>query len=62
MEQSVQVLQLGLTTYEDALAIQRRLHGLRVAGEIGDLLLLTEHEACPDTRAGGGRAEFTCES
>jgi lipoyl(octanoyl) transferase len=38
------VLRLGRTRYRDALALQRRLHGERVSGACGDLLLLTEHE------------------
>lgn len=38
------LIELGRTKYEDALALQRQLHAARVAGQIGDLLLLTEHE------------------
>jgi len=31
--------------YQDALALQRELHAARVAGEIGDTVLLLEHDA-----------------
>jgi len=41
---AISVLTLGRTVYRDALALQRRLHAARAAGEIGDILLLTEHE------------------
>lgn len=41
---AAEVIPLGCTPYADALALQRRLHALRAAGECGDLLLLTEHE------------------
>ncbi len=44
MTPTIAVARLGRTPYEDALALQRRVHALRVAGEAGDLLLLTEHE------------------
>lgn len=40
----VSAVSLGCTRYVDALALQRALHAHRVAGEVGDLLLLTEHE------------------
>jgi lipoate-protein ligase B len=38
-----QLCDLGLVPYADALALQRTLHALRVAGAIPDTLLLLEH-------------------
>jgi lipoyl(octanoyl) transferase len=38
-----QLCDLGLVPYADALALQRTLHALRVAGTIPDTLLLLEH-------------------
>jgi lipoate-protein ligase B len=35
---------LGRTAYREALALQRRLHAVRCAGRVDDLLVLTEHE------------------
>jgi len=40
----ITTLPLGRTTYADALAIQRRIHERRKAGDCGDTLILTEHE------------------
>ena len=40
----LQVLRLGRTRYEDAHQMQRELLEQRIAGAIGDHLLLTEHE------------------
>ncbi len=42
---AVAAIDLGRSTYREALALQRQLHRLRVAGQIEDTLLLTEHEA-----------------
>jgi lipoyl(octanoyl) transferase len=39
----IQLLQLGLTSYADALKLQERLVERRKRGEIGDVLLLLEH-------------------
>jgi len=36
-------LPLGRTDYRNALDLQRRLHALRAAGEIGDVVLTVEH-------------------
>ena len=41
---SIALCVLGRTVYTDALDLQRRLHAARVRSEIGDLLLLTEHD------------------
>lgn len=38
------VTRLGRTAYQDAHRVQRDHHARRVAGEIGDALLLTEHD------------------
>jgi lipoyl(octanoyl) transferase len=40
----LEVRRLGRTRYEDAHALQEELLRQRIAGETGDLLLLTEHE------------------
>jgi len=40
----LQHVSLGRSDYRAALALQRRLHARRKAAEIGDLLVLTEHE------------------
>ncbi|MFT4035803.1 MAG: lipoyl(octanoyl) transferase LipB [Patulibacter sp.] len=37
------VCQLGVVPYAEALALQERLRDARIAGQIGDLLLLLEH-------------------
>jgi lipoyl(octanoyl) transferase len=42
-EVKIKVVQLGRVRYEKGLAIQERLHFLRVHGIIGDTLLLLEH-------------------
>jgi lipoate-protein ligase B len=42
---SLDVRWLGMTDYEECLALQRDLHRRRVAGEAPDTLLLTEHRA-----------------
>jgi len=41
---ALEVRRLGRTRYEDAHALQEQLVQQRLAGESGDLLLLTEHE------------------
>lgn len=41
---SVSVYDLGRTEYSFAHTLQRRLQAGRIAGDIGDVLLLTEHE------------------
>jgi lipoyl(octanoyl) transferase len=40
----LEVRRLGRTRYEEAHALQQELVGKRLAGELGDLLVLTEHE------------------
>lgn len=40
----LEVRRLGRTRYEEAHALQQELVAQRIAGEVGDLLLLTEHE------------------
>jgi lipoyl(octanoyl) transferase len=40
----LEVRRLGQTRYEDAYALQQELLEARVRGEIGDVLILTEHE------------------
>lgn len=40
----IALFELGRTTYTDALDLQRRLHAARVRSEVGDVLLLTEHD------------------
>ena len=37
------LIDLGLTPYEEALTLQRRLAALRAEGQVGDLLLLLQH-------------------
>lgn len=37
------LIDLGLTRYEEALTLQRRLAALRAEGQVGDLLLLLQH-------------------
>jgi len=51
--QEIEVCQLGLVPYGEALAIQRELRERRLAGEIADVLLLLEH---PPTYTRGRRA------
>jgi lipoyl(octanoyl) transferase len=41
---SLEVRRLGRTRYEDAHALQQELVAERLAGRVGDVLLLTEHE------------------
>ena len=43
-ERLLEVRQIGFTPYREAHALQRRLLEQRVRGEIGDVLVLTEHE------------------
>lgn len=49
---SVALIDLGRTRYAAALALQRRLHAARKAGETLDTLLLTEHEPVITTGEG----------
>jgi lipoyl(octanoyl) transferase len=44
MAREMLVARLGRTQYAEALQLQRRLQAERIAGELPDLLLLTEHE------------------
>jgi lipoate-protein ligase B len=50
----LEVRRLGRTRYADAHALQRSLLEQRVAGAIGDVLLLTEHEAVVTIGRGAG--------
>lgn len=43
-EREAVLVRLGRLAYDAALALQRRLHALRVAGEIPDVLLTVEHD------------------
>jgi lipoyl(octanoyl) transferase len=43
VSEEILVLRCGTVPYEEALATQRRLEGLRQAGDVPDLLLLLEH-------------------
>ena len=52
------LVDLGLTPYEEALALQRRLAALRVEGRVGDLLLLLEHPPVITLGRGGQRAHL----
>lgn len=49
------VRRLGRTRYEDAHALQRRFVDERVEGQVGDLLLLTEHEPVVTLGRGASR-------
>lgn len=48
------VRRLGRTRYEDVHRLQEELLAARVAGEIGDVLLLTEHDAVVTVGRGAG--------
>jgi lipoate-protein ligase B len=52
------LIELGLTPYKDALALQRRLAALRVEDRVGDLLLLLEHPPVITLGRGGERAHL----
>src|SRR5574341_837560 len=52
------LIELGLTPYGEALQLQRRLAALRVAGRVGDLLLLLEHRPVITLGRGGARAHL----
>lgn len=52
------LIDLGLTPYQEALALQRRLAELRVEGRVGDLLLLLEHPPVITLGRGGQRAHL----
>lgn len=51
---SLEVRRLGRTRYEDAHHLQEALLAARVAGEIGDVLLLTEHDPVVTVGRGAG--------
>src|SRR5690349_21705524 len=72
----ISVLQLGVVDYATGLQLQRRLVDLRKNGEVGDVLLLLEHEpvitlgrnartknilASPELLAQGGVEVFECD-
>jgi lipoate-protein ligase B len=50
---SITVIDLGRTRYAEAWDLQQRLWELRVRGEVGDLLLFTEHEPVYTVGKGG---------
>ena len=52
------LIDLGLTPYEEGLALQRRLAALRAEGRVGDLLLLLEHPPVITLGRGGERAHL----
>jgi len=52
------LIELGLTPYDEALQLQRRLAALRVEGHVGDLLLLLEHPPVVTLGRGGERAHL----
>jgi lipoyl(octanoyl) transferase len=51
---TIDVIRAGTVEYEDAWARQRELHAARVAGDIGDTMLLLEH---PSVYTAGKRTE-----
>lgn len=51
---ALEVRRLGRTTYSDAHALQQSLLEQRVAGAIGDVLLLTEHDPVVTVGRGAG--------
>ena len=51
---SLEVLRAGVVPYDDAWARQRDLHARRVAGEVGDTVLLLEH---PSVYTAGKRTD-----
>lgn len=52
------VVRLGISRYEDAHTEQQRLVERRLAGEIGDTLVLTEHEPVVTVGRGADRAQL----
>ena len=52
------LINLGLTPYQDALTLQRRLGALRARGCIGDLLLLLQHPPVITLGRGGQEAHL----
>lgn len=54
----LEVRHLGLVAYEKAHALQRHLVEQRLAGEVGDLLLLCEHEPVVTVGRGSDPAEL----
>ncbi|MGH7427988.1 MAG: lipoyl(octanoyl) transferase LipB [Candidatus Methylomirabilaceae bacterium] len=52
------LIELGLTPYQEALALQRRLAALRAEGGVGDLLLLLHHPPVVTLGRGGQRAHL----
>jgi lipoate-protein ligase B len=55
-------IDLGRSDYSAALALQRELHAKRVAGKVGNLLLLTEHEPVLTLGRRGNRANLLASS
>ena len=58
MARTCGLIDLGLTPYKEALALQRRLATLRVEGRVGDLLLLLEHPPVITLGRGGQHAHL----
>jgi lipoate-protein ligase B len=52
------LIDLGLTPYRQALALQRDLAALRADGRVGDLLLLLQHPPVITVGRSGGRAHL----
>ncbi len=52
------LIDLGLTPYEDALTLQRRLAALRVEGRVGDILLLLQHPPVITLGRGGQKSHL----
>ena len=44
LEKTITIRDLGITGYAECLALQERLHAERIADQIGNIVLLTEHE------------------
>ncbi len=55
------LIELGLTPYQHALGLQRRLAALRAEGRLGDLLLLLHHPPVITLGRGGRRAHLLVE-
>jgi lipoate-protein ligase B len=52
------LIHLGVTPYEEALTLQRRLAALRAEGQVGDLLLLLQHPPVITLGRGGNKGHL----
>jgi lipoate-protein ligase B len=52
------LIHLGVTPYEEALMLQRRLAALRAEGQLGDLLLLLQHPPVITLGRGGNKGHL----